>query len=63
MDLLSLEQTGHRNPLPKSDSDAESGNGKEACLLAISALAQPLILRFRYHFDGKRQTNRLDKVC
>lgn len=34
---------------------------QQECSLAILALAHPLILRFRYHFDGKRQTNRLDK--
>jgi RINT-1 / TIP-1 family len=33
-----------------------------APILPLSNLAHPLVLRFRYHFDGKRQTNRLDKV-
>jgi hypothetical protein len=30
-------------------------------LYPLIALMEPLNLRFRYHFDGKRQTNRLDK--
>ncbi|KAG5650284.1 hypothetical protein H0H81_012762 [Sphagnurus paluster] len=30
-------------------------------LYAIQALVQPISLRFRYHFEGTRQTNRLDK--
>jgi RAD50-interacting protein 1 len=32
-------------------------------LYPLQALVQPLSLRFKYHFDGTRQTNRLDKVC
>lgn len=31
-------------------------------LYAIQALVQPIALRFKYHFEGTRQTNRLDKV-
>jgi hypothetical protein len=30
-------------------------------LLPLETLVQPLHLRFRYHFEGSRQTNRLDK--
>ncbi|PWZ03758.1 hypothetical protein BCV70DRAFT_197955 [Testicularia cyperi] len=30
-------------------------------LLATQILVEPLLLRFRYHFDGDRATNRLDK--
>lgn len=43
-------------PLDRSD------NKPYPPLLAIEQMAAPLILRFRYHFDGKRPTNRLDKV-
>ena len=32
-------------------------------LYPIQALVQPVALRFKYHFEGTRQTNRLDKVC
>jgi len=31
-------------------------------LYSIQALVQPVALRFKYHFEGTRQTNRLDKV-
>lgn len=31
-------------------------------LYPIQALVQPVSLRFKYHFEGTRQTNRLDKV-
>lgn len=30
-------------------------------LYPLQTLLEPITLRFRYHFDGKRQTNRLDK--
>lgn len=32
-------------------------------LYPIQALVHPIALRFKYHFDSARQTNRLDKVC
>ena len=32
-------------------------------LLPLEVMAKPLELRFRYHFDGDKPTNRLDKVC
>lgn len=31
-------------------------------LYPLQALVQPVALRFRYHFDSERETNRLDKV-
>ena len=31
-------------------------------LYPIQALVQPIALRFRYHFEGLRQTNKLEKV-
>jgi hypothetical protein len=31
-------------------------------LYPIQVLVHPISLRFKYHFDGSRQTNRLDKV-
>lgn len=39
--------------------DLANGSG----LFALQALVRPVALRFRYHFEGERQTNRLDKVC
>lgn len=32
-------------------------------LYPLQALIRPIALRFKYHFEGTRQTNRLDKVC
>ncbi|CAD6569915.1 MAG: hypothetical protein CYPHOPRED_003651 [Cyphobasidiales sp. Tagirdzhanova-0007] len=59
LELLMLQKIGTNNPLPAGSTlDVEA---EEACCLPVVTLAQPLILRFRYHFDGKRQTNRLDK--
>ena len=31
-------------------------------LLPLEVMAKPLELRFKYHFDGDRPTNKLDKV-
>lgn len=31
-------------------------------LYPMQALVQPISLRFKYHFEGTRQTNRIDKV-
>lgn len=31
-------------------------------LLPLEVMVRPLALRFRYHFEGDKQTNRLDKV-
>ena len=50
--------SGKQHALPHTDGQGKQG---EPTCLPVAALAQPLILRFRYHFDGKRQTNRLDK--
>ncbi|KAF9163802.1 hypothetical protein BGX21_001372 [Mortierella sp. AD011] len=38
-----------------------SGGEPYPPLLTTELMVAPLILRFRYHFDGKRPTNRLDK--
>jgi hypothetical protein len=35
--------------------------GKGA-IYPIQALVVPVSLRFKYHFEGTRETNRLDKV-
>lgn len=42
-----------KTPLPGSDEYVP--------ILAIQALLSPLLLRFRFHFDSERNTNRLDK--
>lgn len=42
-------------------SDLESAKGTATPLLPLEVLVKPLALRFRYHFDGDRATNRIDK--
>ncbi|TFY78757.1 hypothetical protein EWM64_g5257 [Hericium alpestre] len=54
-DLLSLQAIGEEI----HSSDVEHKEQDE--LYAIQALIQPVSLRFKYHFDGSRQTNRVDK--
>lgn len=46
----------------KEASRRKSGLASEpAVLLPLEVLVQPLEMRFRYHFEGDRPTNRLDK--
>ncbi|KAI0666341.1 TIP-1 family-domain-containing protein [Trametes maxima] len=52
--LLRLQTIG------QSIRDASKRKSKEG-LYAIQALVQSIALRFKYHFEGTRQTNRLDK--
>lgn len=40
-----------------------AGAEEPLVLLPLEVMVKPLELRFRYHFDGDRPTNRLDKVC
>ncbi|KAI8995431.1 TIP-1 family-domain-containing protein [Trametes punicea] len=55
-DLLTLQTIGRkiRNP-EKRERNAKEG------VYAIQALVQPVALRFKYHFETARQTNRVDK--
>jgi hypothetical protein len=39
------------------------GVPKAEGLYSIQALVHPIALRFRFHFEGQRPTNQLDKVC
>jgi len=50
----SSEKPGHGT----MGRDAEGGEGM---LWAISEIVSPVALRFRFHFCGKQQTNRVDK--
>ncbi|KAF8225806.1 hypothetical protein L208DRAFT_1425343 [Tricholoma matsutake] len=54
--LLKLQAIGEKIKLPATTPRLE----KEG-LYAIQALVHPISLRFKYHFEGSRQTNRLDK--
>ncbi|KAN0100870.1 RINT-1 / TIP-1 family domain containing protein [Tylopilus felleus] len=50
-DLLKLQEIGDSlHPLRETEG-----------LYPLQALVQPVALRFRYHFDSERETNRLDK--
>ncbi|CAG8727016.1 937_t:CDS:2, partial [Acaulospora morrowiae] len=43
------------------DSSLSTENNSLPPLLPIQIMVEPLIVRFRYHFDSKRPTNRIDK--
>ncbi|KAF9121213.1 hypothetical protein BGW39_010760 [Mortierella sp. 14UC] len=53
-ELLLLQEPTY-GPLDRSD------NRPYPALLTTEQMVAPLVLRFRYHFEGKRATNRLDK--
>ncbi|KAF9904047.1 hypothetical protein BX616_001416 [Lobosporangium transversale] len=53
-DLLLLQE-------PTYGTLDRSGDQPYPPLLTTELMVAPLILRFRYHFEGKRSTNRLDK--
>ncbi|KAF9906006.1 hypothetical protein EC991_001088 [Linnemannia zychae] len=53
-ELLLLQEPTY-GPLDRSD------NKPYPALLTTEQMVAPLVLRFRYHFEGKRPTNRLDK--
>lgn len=44
-----------------SEAPSLPGSGEYQPLLVVQALLKPLLLRFYYHFDSERSTNRLDK--
>ena len=47
----------------RDDQKTESVSQEEALvLLPLEIMARPLELRFKYHFEGDRPTNKLDKV-
>ncbi|KAG9295333.1 hypothetical protein G9A89_013362 [Geosiphon pyriformis] len=55
LELLLLQQ-------PTAEEGFSSESHQElAPLLPIQVMVEPLITRFRYHFDSKRPTNRIDK--
>ncbi|KAJ7275473.1 TIP-1 family-domain-containing protein [Mycena haematopus] len=55
-DLLKLQVIGEKLQPPNPNERSEK-NG----LYPLQALIQPISLRFKYHFEGTRQTNRMDK--
>ncbi|KAJ7293754.1 TIP-1 family-domain-containing protein [Mycena rebaudengoi] len=55
-DLLKLQNIGEKlRPTNAKERSEKDG------LYPLQALIQPVSLRFKYHFEGTRQTNRLDK--
>ncbi|SGY67893.1 BQ5605_C004g02822 [Microbotryum silenes-dioicae] len=58
-DLLILENIQTKHPLPSSSNSVTTQPARP--LLALAPLVHPLLLRFRWHFDGDRNTNRIDK--
>lgn len=42
--------------------DRNSNDVEPLILLPLEVMVKPLELRFKYHFDGDRPTNKLDKV-
>ncbi len=47
----------------RDSQTADSTKGEEPLvLLPLEVIAKPLELRFKYHFEGDRPTNKLDKV-
>jgi hypothetical protein len=56
-ELLHLQAEGERMGLAPQVADWTAGNG----LYPLQALVPPVELRFKYHFMGARNTNRVDK--
>ena len=54
--LLKLQSMGENIREPTGRKAAKEG------LYPLQALVQAIALRFKFHFEGTRQTNRLDKV-
>ncbi|CAA7259953.1 unnamed protein product [Cyclocybe aegerita] len=52
--LLRLQSMG-------KDINANSSSSEKDGLYPLQALIQPISLRFKYHFEGSRQTNKLEK--
>ncbi|GAA5857348.1 hypothetical protein JCM8547_002233 [Rhodosporidiobolus lusitaniae] len=62
VDLLTLELLQANNPIPTPSASASTATSKKPKpLLALIPLVHPLLLRFKWQFDGDRTTNRIDK--
>ncbi|GAA5984113.1 hypothetical protein JCM11641_000317 [Rhodosporidiobolus odoratus] len=60
VDLLTLELLQANNPIP-GPSASILASKKPKPLLALVPLVHPLLLRFKWQFEGDRGTNRIDK--
>jgi transcription termination factor NusB len=58
----SLNASGEKININTHTSDEELEKAlKKDGLYPLLSLVHPISLRFKYHFEGKRQTNRVDK--
>ena len=62
-DLLLLQHAHSELPAAAGEESREAGEAGEAggSLWALDALAAPVLVRFRFHFETRRETNRRDK--
>jgi len=70
LDLLKLQDLYVSSPrkicpqlMRRGPRGEQLGVPKAEGLYPIQALVHPIALRFRFHFEGQRPTNQLDKVC
>ncbi|KAF7320188.1 hypothetical protein MKEN_00803300 [Mycena kentingensis (nom. inval.)] len=57
VDLLRLQSFGESLRRPRNAKERSEKDG----LYPLQALIQPISMRFKYHFEGTRETNRIDK--
>jgi hypothetical protein len=57
--ILFIEESSGEN---LNTSASEVSQRKKDGLYALQALVQPIAARFKYHFEGNKETNRIDKV-
>lgn len=60
VNLLLLQTAGEKINVATAETNSVNALRKQG-LYPLQTLLEPISMRFRYHFDGKRQTNRLDK--
>lgn len=59
LDMLALEKLSNDHPIPEITPRKRKAPVKP--LLALVPFVHPLLLRFKWHFEGTRSTNRIDK--
>ena len=58
-----LELQGPELQSRENGTESAKQRHEPIVLLPLQAMVKPLELRFKYHFEGDKPTNRLDKVC
>ena len=61
-DLMTMMTATYLMALSGKKIHAEQSLNEKEGLYSLQALIQPISLRFKYHFESSRQTNKLDKV-